>query len=205
MCSTALHQLHIWNGLGTITGDETLFPPINSRFDFTALCYLRKDGLEYRYITSVLKNWKIKFVHTDETLKPFTPITTMFNDLENRSSQLVMCAVWLTYWIIPGRDFTHYFDYHCNTWICPKPTKLNPATAVYKRILSGEVWILYGFCFALTVVVLATISQYESRLRKTKIISSEIGRCLLEATNTATSHAAVHIPPQLSIQILLLR
>lgn len=182
----------------------TRFHFIHGYFITTRLYDHRKDGLEYRYITSVLKNWKIKFIHQDETQKPFTPHVTMFYDLGNRSSQLVMCGVWLNYWHLPKWELTNYFDFHCNTWICPKPTKLNAATAVY-RTLNSEVWLIYGFCFALTVAVLMKISQLESKLRKTEIISSKFGRCLLEAANTATSHGAVHIPPQLSIQILLLR
>lgn len=173
-------------------------------FIIAALYDHRKDGLEYRFITSVLKNWKIKFLHQDQTQIPFTPHVTMLNELENQTSQLVMCAVWLNYWHVPRFDLTNYFDYHCNTWICPKPVKLNAATAVY-RTLSSDVWLLYALCFALTVVVLTIISQLESKFRKTEVISSKLGRCLLEAANTATSHAAVNIPQQLSIQILLLR
>lgn len=189
----------------TITGNKNCISTHSLILNYSSIAMTnRKDGLEYRYIASVLKNWKIKFIHLDDTKKPFTPHATMLKDLDNQYSQLVMCGVWLDYFHGEKWDITNYFDYDCITFVCPKPTKLNAATAVY-RTLSGEVWLVYGFCFALTVVVLTKISQLESQFRKIKIFSSEIGRSLLEAANTATSHATEHIPTQLSIQILLLR
>lgn len=128
----------------------------------------------------------------------------MFYDLGNQSSQLVICNVWLHWWHVAKWDMTNYFDYHCNTWVAPKPTKFNEATAVY-RTLSSDVWMGYGFFFFLTVAMLAKISQIESKFTKTEIKLSHFERCFLEATNTATAHATAQCPQQLSIRILLLR
>ncbi len=118
-------------------------------------------------------------------------------------SDMVMCGIWLNV-LHSNKDLTSYFDYNCNTWIAPKPHKLDPAALVYLA-LSAPVWGVYFFCFVLTAILLTFISKIAENISKTKIMSSYFGRSLLEAANTATSHGVINFPQQLSVQILLVR
>lgn len=127
----------------------------------------------------------------------------MFTQLAEGYSEMAMCGIWL-HTMHSNKDLTTYFDYNCNTWIAPKPTKLDPAALVYLA-LSAPVWGLYITCFVLTVILMTIISKCEENMKKTKIVSSHFGRSLLEATNTATAHGIFNFPKQISVQILLMR
>lgn len=159
--------------------------------------------MEYRFLTHVIKNWKIRFLQQNESIIPFNPFGKMFSEIANGYSEMVMCGIWL-HSMHSNKDLTSYFDYNCNTWIAPKPKKLDPAALVYLA-LSAPVWGLYAFCFVLTVILLTIISKIEENIKKTKIVSSHFGRSLLEATSTATSHGIINFPKQISVQIVLVR
>lgn len=128
----------------------------------------------------------------------------MFSELQQDASQLVMCGVWLHIMHYVDKDLASYFVSDCNTFVAPKPDKIDSATLIYLT-LSTPVWVSYLFCFVLTVVALTVISKVEERITGMKVFTSNFGRCMLEATNTATSHGIVNFPTQSSIKILLIR
>lgn len=161
------------------------------------------DGLEYRFLTHVLKNWKLRFLKQNESMIPYNPFGSMFTQLATGQSEMAMCGVWL-HTMHSNKDLTSYFDYNCNTWIAPKPTKLDPAALVYLA-LSAPVWALYTCCFVVTVILLTIISKIEEDIKSTKTLLSNLSRSWLEATNTATSHGITNFPKQISVQILLVR
>lgn len=134
---------------------------------------------------------------------PFNPFGSMFTELAKGQTEMVMCGIWLDS-IHSNKDLTSYFDYNCNTWIAPKPKKLDPAALIYLA-LSAPVWVVYISCFGFTVILLTIISKIEEDIKETKIVSSHFGRSLLEAINTATSHGVNNFPKQISVQILLVR
>lgn len=159
--------------------------------------------MEYRFFTHVLKKWKVRFLFQNESIIPYNPFSSMFRQLTAGQSDVVACGIWQST-IHSNKDLTTFFDYNCNTWIAPKPKKLDPATLVYLT-LSAPVWGVYISCFVCTAILVTAISIVEENIKNTKIVSSNLGRSFLEATNAATSHGITNLPSQISVQVLLIR
>lgn len=159
--------------------------------------------MEYRFLTHVLKKWKVQFLFQNESRIPFNPFASMFGQLAKGYSDVVGCGIWQSK-IHSDKDLTAFLDYNCNTWIAPKPQKLDPAALVYLA-LSTPVWGVYISCFICTAMLVTTMSRIGNNIWNAKIVSSTLGRSFLEAANAATSHGITNFPSQISVQLLLIR
>lgn len=129
-----------------------------------------------------------------------SPWITMFDDLVNNTTDIAMCAVWLTEYE-NKYDVSTFHSHECTTLLVPKPTRLSEITAIYTT-LSGQVWLLFGLCFFVTGLLVWQSAKMEMI---EKLVYGNVSRTFLEVMNIATSHGIGYFPRQNSIKLLLLR
>lgn len=161
----------------------------------------RFDGIEYRLVQEVIKNWKVKYILRDESRTGVSPWITMFEDLKNQTADIAMCSIWIS--VFDDKyDVSGYYNHECNTLLVPKPKRLSEITAIYKT-LSGLVWLTFGLCFFTTGMLLWS-SAIIGIAERTVFVN--MSRTFLEVMNIATLHGVQTLPKQqTSIKILLMR
>lgn len=162
----------------------------------------RFDGIEYRLIHEVTKNWNVKHLMRDESKTGITPWITMFNDLENRTADLAMCSIWLKS-IDDKYDYTAYYNHECSTLMVPKPKRLSEMTAIYKT-LTGEVWLTFGLFFFATGLLLRSTAMMDVEVKRNVYVN--MSEAFLDVTSIATQHGVNGFRKhQISTKILLMR
>lgn len=165
------------------------------------------DGIEFRFVKEVTKNWKKIYNFRDFSRTKVSPYTLIMQDLTNNTSDLAMCSIWLLEKKYKKYDLTTFYEQHCSTLLVPKPQKLNEATAIYTA-LSPMIRILLLFFFFLSSLLLNFFSKMEKRLNRQDSQYTELSRALLETINTATSHSVHRFSSQkdhVPVKILLIR
>ena len=147
------------------------------------------------------KNWRIKHVLLDESKTGRSPWITMFEDLQNHTSDLAMCSIWVSVFK-DQYDVSSYYNHACNTLIVPMPKRLSEITAIYTTF-SCEVWLTFGLLF-FAAGILLWLSAMISSVKRT--VYENLSRSFLEIMNIATSHGVDDLRTQrTSVKILLLR
>ncbi|XP_037050126.1 uncharacterized protein LOC119084312 [Bradysia coprophila] len=124
----------------------------------------------------------------------------MFDDLQNHTSDLAMCSIWVSVFK-DQYDVSSYYSHACNTLIVPMPKRLSEITAIYTTF-SGDVWLTFAVLFFATGLLL-WISAMMGIVNRTVYV--DLSRSLLEMMNIATSHGVDVLRAQkTSIKILLL-
>lgn len=163
--------------------------------------HFRFDGIEYRLVREVIKNWNVTHILQDESKTGISPWIKMFDDLENHQADLSMCSIWVSVFK-DQYDVSSYYNHACNTLIVPMPKRLSETTAIYTTF-SGEVWITFGVLF-LTTGLLLWASAMIGIVKRTAYV--HLSRSFLEIMNIATSHGVEILQTQkISIKILLMR
>ena len=125
----------------------------------------------------------------------------MFEDLQNHTSDLAMCSIWVSVFK-DQYDVSSYYNHACNTLIVPMPKRLSEITAIYTTF-SCEVWLTFGLLF-FAAGILLWLSAMISSVKRT--VYENLSRSFLEIMNIATSHSVDVLRTQkTSIKILLLR
>lgn len=161
--------------------------------------HFRFDGIEYRLVREVIKNWRVKHILRDESRTGISPWITMFDDLENHTADLAMCSIWVSVFK-DQYDVSSYYNHACNTLIVPMPKRLSEITAIYTTF-SGEVWLTFALLFIAAGIVL-----WGSGTIGTQTVYVNVTRSFLEIMNIATSHGVeIFRTQRTSIKILLMR
>lgn len=167
--------------------------PLNLHFSF--------DGIEYRLVREVVKNWNVTHILQDESKTGISPWTKMFDDLENHKADLSMCSIWVSVFK-DQYDVSSYYNHACNTLIVPMPKRLSEITAIYTTF-SYDVWLTFGVLFLATVLLLWASAMIGIGERAVYV---QLSRSFLEIMNIATSHGVEIFQTQkTSIKILLMR
>ncbi len=163
------------------------------------------DGIEFRFVRELTKNWKKTFTFRDFSLVKSNPYSAILNDVANNTSDLSMCALWIIEDIYKEYDLSSFYVKQCVTFLVPKPIKLHEATAIYTT-LGTYVWLLFLFAFLLSIVLLNKIAKFEKCLNDSDSDFTDFSVTVLETVNAATSHAVTRFPNnQTSVKILLIR
>lgn len=163
------------------------------------------DGIEYRLVHEVTRNWNVHSVHRDYSENVKDPWLNITNDISNDLTDMGMCSIWLDADRDMKFDLSTYYNQICATMVVPKPYRLNEVTAIY---LSFEKWVWVCFlCSAvLTGFLLTWMAKVGTQIdRRYKTVFAEGSRSVLEIISTATSHGFHANHKQTSINILLIR
>lgn len=163
------------------------------------------DGIEFRFVREVTKNWKKSFQYRDYSRVKGNPYVSILEDLSNDTSDMSMCALWLLGDTYEHYDLSTFYAKQCLTFLVPKPIKLHEATAIYTT-LGTHVWLLFLFVCLLSIVLLNNIAKIEKQLNNSDSIFTDLSVTVMETINTATSHSVARFPDnQLSVKIVLIR
>lgn len=77
----------------------------------------RFDGLEYRILLEITKPWTIEHKKCDISNTIVDPWSTVLHNINNGSSDLAMCSVWLNLKSATYYDVTNHIDYQCGTFL----------------------------------------------------------------------------------------
>lgn len=75
------------------------------------------DGLEYRILKEIAKNWKVEHVKCDFSNKILDPWATVLGNVEKNITDLAMCSVWLNVKSTTYYDASNYVDFQCGTFL----------------------------------------------------------------------------------------
>lgn len=75
------------------------------------------DGLEYRIVKEVAKNWSMEHVKCDFSNKILDPWSTVLANVDKNVSDLAMCSVWLNVKSVTLYDASNYVDFQCGTFL----------------------------------------------------------------------------------------
>lgn len=75
------------------------------------------DGLEYRILKEITKNWTIEHNKCDYSSKVLDPWATVLENVEKNISDLAMCSVWLNVKSTTYYDASNYVDFQCGTFL----------------------------------------------------------------------------------------
>lgn len=75
------------------------------------------DGLEYRIVKEIAKNWTVEHVKCDFSKKILDPWSTVLDNVEKNITDLGMCSVWLNVKSATYYDTSHYVDFQCGTFL----------------------------------------------------------------------------------------
>lgn len=163
------------------------------------------DGIEYRFVREVTKNWKKTFKFRDFSRVKSNPYVAILDDLANNSSDLSMCALWIIDDIYKRNDLSTFYVKQCLMFLVPKPMKLHEASAIYTTF-DTYVWLLLLLALLLFIVLLNNIAKFEKHLSDSDSVFTDLTITILETINAATSHSVTHFPSdQTSVKILLIR
>lgn len=122
------------------------------------------DGLEYRVLKEIAKNWTIAHNKCDTSETIHDPYGEARGQVQDHQSDLAMCSVWLNEKSNTYLDVTSYINYECATFLVPKPESLNPATYLYKSLN-----VVVGCSVVISLIVLSFIVTIFARIgRKLK-------------------------------------
>lgn len=174
------------------------------------------DGVEYRIIQAVARDWNITFVRRDFSSTVPNPWKTIMTDISDNVTDMGICSVWMDANRADSFDLSTYYDFQCHKFLVPRPIRLNEATAIY-RTFNTAVWLLFLCVFLVTGVLLMTLSRMEPEAndfddgglttvrRRPSAIHGNFIRSMLEMMNIATGHGVNRIPKQHSLNVLLIR
>lgn len=163
------------------------------------------DGIEYRVVREVTKNWKKSFKFRDFSRVKSNPYAAILDDVANKSSDMSMCALWIIEDIYKHYDLSTFYVKQCVMFLVPKPMKLHEASAIYTTF-DTYVWLLLLFAFLLSIVLLNNMAKSERSLNDSDSVFTDLTVTVLETVNAATSHSVTHFPnDQISVKILLIR
>lgn len=75
------------------------------------------DGLEYRILKEIAKNWTLEHIKCDFSSKVLDPWATVLANVEKNISDLAMCSVWLNVKSVTFYDASNYVDFQCGTFL----------------------------------------------------------------------------------------
>lgn len=75
------------------------------------------DGLEYRILKEIVKNWTIEHIKCDFSIKVPDPWGEVLGNVQTNVSDLAMCSVWLNVKSITYYDASNYVDFQCGTFL----------------------------------------------------------------------------------------
>lgn len=163
------------------------------------------DGIEYRFVRELTKNWRKTFQFRDFSRVKTNPYAAILNDLANKSTDLSMCALWIIDDTYAKYDLSTFYVRQCVLSLVPKPMKLHEASAIYTT-LDSFVWLIFLLAFVLYIVLLNSTAKLEKCLNDSDSVFTDFTVTVLEAINAATSHSVTHFPnDQISVKIVLIR
>lgn len=163
------------------------------------------DGLEYRVLKEVAKNWIIEHnkCDTSETIRD--PYGEVRGQVERHESDLAMCSVWLNEKSNTYLDVTSYINYECGTFLVPKPDSLNPATYLYKSI-NGVVGLSVIACLIVVSILLSIFGRI-GRKSKSKawndVVYIDFIRALFDTIGVFTAQSLQKFPKEHSMRYLI--
>ncbi|XP_037052444.1 uncharacterized protein LOC119085982 [Bradysia coprophila] len=162
------------------------------------------DGLEFRILSEITHPWTIQPTKCDISQTISDPWSTVLKNVNNGTTDLAMCSVWLNLKSNDFYDATNYIDYQCGTFLVPKPTLVNPAAYLYMS-LSRNVWMAFLFSFISTSIIMTLTARTGKRFLKKSWndkLYIDFSRSFLDSMNVATLHGIEKFPKQDSIKSL---
>lgn len=161
------------------------------------------DGVEYRCLKEITKNWKIEFNLNNNFVDSWKKT---ISDTINNISDVSMCSIWQNIENFNLMDLSTYIDHQCITFVVPRPIPISQATFIYLSF-NSTVWIMFIFTLITTTILLniLTLTRFKLKIENNK--SSKFLRLttsLTEIIGSATSHAIQNIPKNGPIRILLI-
>lgn len=164
------------------------------------------DGIQYRMLQEIAKNWKIEHKQCDFSTNEWKEVLTNVND---GVSDLAMCSIWMNQ-VYSGYDTGTYFDLQCGTFLVPKPKSINPAAYLYLSLNTID-W--YGFVVSLiTMTICFTLFTRIGTMIKAGIkdsfkdyVYSDATRSLLDTLNIVTNHGLAKFPEESTMRLLMIR
>lgn len=165
------------------------------------------DGLEYKVLKEVVKNWTIEHHKCDTSATIRDPYGEVRGQVENHESDLAMCSVWLNEKSNTYLDVTSYINYECATFLAPKPNELNPATYLYKSINGIVGCSILTSLFGLSIIF--TICGRIGRAIKGKfwidLVHIGFSRSLFDTFGIFTGQSLLKFPKEHSMKSLFFR
>lgn len=161
------------------------------------------DGVEYRCLKEITKNWKIKFNLNNNLVDSWQKT---ISDTINNISDVSMCSIWQNIHNFNLMDLSLYVDYQCITFVVPRPIPISQATFIYLSF-NSTVWIAFILTLITTTILLNVLTLTINKLQIESFKSSKFLRLTTSCTeiiNSATSHEIINIPKNGSIRILLI-
>lgn len=165
------------------------------------------DGLEYRVLKEIMKNWTIEYKKCDTSAAIRDPYGAVRGQVENQESDLAMCSVWLNEKSNTYLDVTSYINYECATFLVPKPETLNPATYLYKSTGVEVGWSVLISMIA-TSIILTVIARTGRKLMNKSwadLVYVSLSRSSIDTFGIVTSQSLVKFPKETSMKSLILR
>lgn len=178
---------------------------ISREFQCIIIYIYRMDGIEYRLVQEVARNWNVLSVHRDYSENVKDPWLNITNDIIDDLIDMGMCSIWLDAERDMKFDLSTYYDHQCTTMVVPKPCRLNEVTDIYLPFRKW-VWVFFLCSAVVTSLLLTYMAKVGAKMdRRYQAVFAEGSRTVLEIVSTATSHGVHFNPKQTSINILLIR
>lgn len=163
------------------------------------------DGIQYRLLREVAKDWKIEYIKCDFSSTITVPWNTVLSNVHDDISDLAMCSNWMSK-PLSQYDTSTYFDLQCGTFLVPKPKILSPASYLY---LSLNVNDWYGFIMSLVAMAFCFTVFTKIGLNLfggwNDSVYEDFGRSMVDALDMATNHGLSKFPRENSMKLLVYR
>lgn len=161
------------------------------------------DGVEFRCLKEVTKNWKIDLNLNNKLIDSWDKT---ISDTINNISDVSMCSIWQTLDNLKRMDLSLYVDHQCITFVVPRPVPIAQASFIYLSF-SLTVWAIFIVILIATAILLHVLTRTRIKLKITNVENSkfcELTSSLTELINSATAHEIPNIPKNVPIRILLI-
>lgn len=163
------------------------------------------DGIEYRIISEVTKNWKVHYnLRMEVGQEKDDPYIIALNDVRAGVSDLAMCSMWLNYDHYSEHDLTTFFYRQCITFLVPVNKLISEGSTIYIS-LSIAVWSLYVGSLVIVGLVVNQLARiYSHFINKQFDTFSYLSECYMDLVNIATSHGIQRFPTSIALKIIVI-
>lgn len=168
----------------------------------------RVDGIEYRIFLEISKHWNATInlhrIHPNENWDPYETIRM---DVTNKSSDMAMCSIWLTYENYNAFDLTSFIDRQCITFLVPVQKLISDVSTIYIA-LSGAVWALYiGTCIIVGILLIIMANIYFKQMNVGYKIGSfdYLSESYMNLVNIASAHGIQRFPKPIALKTIFMR
>ncbi|XP_071051060.1 uncharacterized protein [Onthophagus taurus] len=133
-----------------------------SLFNCTPFAFIKSrqiyDGVEYKIIKEITKNWNVKYRIYDYKFGDL--YSKLAEDVTTNQSDLGICSQWRDFSDTEKVDTTYPYSQGCTTFLVPKPIRLPEETFVFQPI-SKKFWVVTILTTFITILSLTFFAKFQ--------------------------------------------